>query len=444
MTRVLCSFIVAALSLTFSAQITSAGENPCGPCRVISRFGGVKIPDLPKDDFGIRFMNPTLADCDLACLRPALEEIARGKGRFFLNLSFTNVTDAGLAELADLTSLHDLDLSSTHVHGYGLRQLASLANLTHLRLNYDLLTLPELIAFVKEFKGTRIRLYLRHTNVLGTSHQPTLTQFALGLDTCVCKVSGLDLSDNQLDDPGLTYLCKFTNLKMLNLAENKKVTAEGLNFSYLKELYLSGVQVTENGLKSIGQLKKLETLDLSNTGQPKDTNADTLGKLDLTILAVAGAKDLSDKGLPRLLSGRASKLTALDMSGTPTLAIDERWWAPGNNLGIKALCKLGELQKLKFLSVSGTGLSNRGLKTIGTLASLVYLDVSKTVVTDKGLDYLKSLVQLTNFIKDDTGMTNGANARLRGLNKNYPTTTVRQAPVDLGRTRKRITEFQSR
>jgi internalin A len=448
MTRALCSFIAATACLTYFAHTAKAGEDPCD-WAVIRRFGGVQVLDPRRPDdpnLSVRFLNPTLADCDLACLTPALARVAMQKGqkgKFIVNLSFTNVTDAGVAELARLTTLNDLDLSSTHVHGYGLRRLASLSKLTDLRLNYTLLTLPGLIEFVKELECTqRISLYLRHA--LGIKHDSALTEFALGLDDDVCKVSGLDLSDNQLRGRGLACICCFRNLTTLSLADNGDLTAYGLKplarLCNLRTLNLSGLAklscgelkpddcapITQALLDAIGGLTELQSLDLSRTGQPTDDGAGKLAKLTgLTELKIAGAR-LSDDGLSTLLSGRtiACTLTKLDISDTPTLATD---------VGLKAI---GKLRNLTSLIASGTGLhvhdplsqqspNDDGLSTIGKLSLLEDLDISKTVVTDNGLESLKTLVNLRTFKSNDTKMSNGAVARLQALISN-PTSTTRQ------------------
>tara|TARA_A100001037_G_scaffold51030_1_gene43036 strand:+ start:8 stop:673 length:666 start_codon:yes stop_codon:yes gene_type:complete len=53
-----------------------------------------------------------------------------------LDLNSTDITDAGLAELAHLKNLTRLDLDSTNITGQGLPELSGLGNLTHLGLNH--------------------------------------------------------------------------------------------------------------------------------------------------------------------------------------------------------------------------------------------------------------------------------------------------------------------
>ena len=63
------------------------------------------------------------------------DEKAPGKPVTTLDLSFTEVTDAGLKELAPLKNLTTLDLGYTKVTNAGLKELAPLKNLTKLYLN---------------------------------------------------------------------------------------------------------------------------------------------------------------------------------------------------------------------------------------------------------------------------------------------------------------------
>ena len=51
-----------------------------------------------------------------------------------MNLGRTQVTDAGLKELAGLNSLRKLDLYATSVTGVGLKELAGLKSLQSLNL----------------------------------------------------------------------------------------------------------------------------------------------------------------------------------------------------------------------------------------------------------------------------------------------------------------------
>ena len=52
------------------------------------------------------------------------------KNLSYLNLAFSQVTDVGLKELADLKNLSSLDLTHTDVTDSGLKELANLKKLS--------------------------------------------------------------------------------------------------------------------------------------------------------------------------------------------------------------------------------------------------------------------------------------------------------------------------
>jgi hypothetical protein len=77
-----------------------------------------------------------------------------------LDLSYTNVTDAGLKELAGLKSLQTLDLGSTHVTGAGLRELVRPESLQILGLGDPNVTENDTDELHKALPGVWINLSL--------------------------------------------------------------------------------------------------------------------------------------------------------------------------------------------------------------------------------------------------------------------------------------------
>ena len=92
-----------------------------------------------------------------------LKELAGLKNLQSLNLGWTKVTDAGLKELAGLKSLQSLNLGWTKVTDAGLKELAGLKSLQTLYLEATQVT----DAGLKELAGLKSlqALYLNHTQV---------------------------------------------------------------------------------------------------------------------------------------------------------------------------------------------------------------------------------------------------------------------------------------
>ena len=128
---------------------------------------------------------------------------------FGLDLRRTQVTDAGLKELAGLKSLQALDLGDTKVTDAGLKELAGLKNLQTL----DLCNTQVTDAGLKELAGLK-------------------------------SLQALDLRSTQVTDAGLKELAGLKNLQTLNLG---------------------CTQVTDAGLKELAGLKSLQTLYLPVT-----------------------------------------------------------------------------------------------------------------------------------------------------------------------------------
>ena len=103
--------------------------------------------------------NPTGVDDNLRYLRlngtqvtnAGLKELAPLKNLTRLYLGFTLVSDTGLKELAPLTKLTYLDISLTQVTDAGMKELAPLKNLTNLALGSTQVT----DIGVKEILGSR-------------------------------------------------------------------------------------------------------------------------------------------------------------------------------------------------------------------------------------------------------------------------------------------------
>ncbi len=152
----------------------------------------------------------------------------------------TNITDAGLAPLKNLTQLKSLNLFCCYQFtDVGLEHLAGLTQLTSLDLSY-----------CNELSDAGLR-YLKG-----------LTQLT-ELDLFSCK---------ELTDGGLQYLAGLTQLTSLNLSYCDKLSDGGLQhlagLTQLKSLALYNCyQFTDVGLQHLKSLSQLTELDLSECTQ---------------------------------------------------------------------------------------------------------------------------------------------------------------------------------
>jgi Leucine-rich repeat (LRR) protein len=198
-----------------------------------------------------------------------------------LDLSHSSITDAGLAHLGPLEQLRELRLANTQVTDAGLQHLKTLTQLTRLDLS-----------------GTQV-------TDAGLQHLKTLTQLTV-----------LNLSGTQVTDAGLEDLRGFESLGNLWLRDTK-VTDDGrLNlvikltklqlldnmsssrYSTGAQLDLHGTNVSEAGLRLLGQMDRLVYLNLAETSI-MDADLELLATLKLISLDLRHTK-VTDAGLVHL------------------------------------------------------------------------------------------------------------------------------------------------
>jgi internalin A len=156
----------------------------------------------------------------------------------------------------------------------------------------------------------------------------------------------LHLGNNERD--GETWEREWMRPRISNSAINHVIV-----FPQLRELSLSGSQVTDIGLANLVRLKHLEYLELDNT---------TIG----------------DVGLQHV--GKIVSLRHLNLHKL--------------KVGDNGLSRLRSLTNLQTLDLCGTAVTNEGLRSIASLTQLRGLDIGWTAVTDSGLAHLRGLINL--------------------------------------------------
>jgi len=208
------------------------------------------------------------------------------------------VTDSDLDYVARQPQLEKLDLSLTRITDLGLLRLKNLQNMRELTLFFAELVTDEGLAVVKNWPRIE-RLNFRGTKVTDN----TLSVLA-GKDS----IRALDISYAEVTDSGLQHLPKLKGLRELSFGGNK-MTEVGLevlrSLPGLTKLDISGRQRTDSGLWFVGVtdigldpvavLADLRELNLSGTlvspkGVQKLGNLRKLEKLDLH-----GAKRVTDE-----------------------------------------------------------------------------------------------------------------------------------------------------
>ncbi len=146
-------------------------------------------------------------------------------------------------------------------------------------------------------------------------------------------------------------------------------------------LYLTGSEVTVNGIKQLSKMEHLQFLDVSAIPTSKDGLRSIAAIPNLTRLYMISVPNLSADVLSELIA--AKKLSGLGFRRS--------------SLDHNSLVVLGKLKSVNSLIVSYCGLTDEDLAPLKQLNELTLLDICGNDITDKGLMYLadfKSLRQL--------------------------------------------------
>jgi Leucine-rich repeat (LRR) protein len=260
---------------------------------------------------------------------------------FSLYLDGSDITDAGVRELATLKKLRKLELSVNYaLTGAGFADLGKLPDLRILRL-----------------------------------YQTKVDDAGLKEICQIKSLSELDVGVTAVTEAGLTELTRLKRLQILRIW-NVKLTDAGLKTlarcQNLRELTMSRLHQTGAGLESLGRLKKLESVSMHGVyGMSlKDADLKGIGSLqNLRYLNLSSNAELSDDGLAEL--GNLKKLRFLALRGTKITAA-----------GLK---HLSGLQELEHLVLTGNRISDAGLEHLAKLKNLKTLEVGGTDITDAGL-----------------------------------------------------------
>jgi len=216
----------------------------------IKKLGGGVTLDKSGKVISVKFGGTNVTDAGLVYLKQltSLRE---------LNLNATKVTDAGLVHLKRLSGLKSLALNYTKVTDAGLAHLTGLTSLRELSLNVTKITDAGFV----HLKGLT---NLRTLNLSGDRINDAGLVHLKGL----VRLHSLNLGGTNVTDAGLVYLKRLTGLQSLGLNVTK-VTDAGLvhlkDLTKLQSLALGGTKITDAGLVHLKALTKLQDLFIART-----------------------------------------------------------------------------------------------------------------------------------------------------------------------------------
>jgi RNA polymerase sigma factor (sigma-70 family) len=232
-----------------------------------------KLP-APDQAFGICLGNSNVTDA-------GLKELARFKQLQMLDISLNKITDAGLKNLGALKRLRTLYLTNTEVTDKGLKELVELKQLQCLTLRGTEVTdagLKELAGFDK-LDTLTLSEHMTNAGMKDLAKLKGLRELDLRsakvTDAGLKDLAGLEemqvlLVPQTISDTGLKELAKFKQMELLDLSYSR-VSDVGMKelagLSKLKWLDIRDTAVTDHGLMELAALKRLRHVNLSTANK---------------------------------------------------------------------------------------------------------------------------------------------------------------------------------
>ncbi|MCC7422645.1 MAG: hypothetical protein IT428_20385 [Planctomycetaceae bacterium] len=235
---------------------TRIGDDGMKHVAVLSKLEELHIGQSEITDAGIAELAPLTKLEKLDAGDTRISGVGLGKFRALktLNLNGAHIDNDGLAEIASLPELQTVDLNGTNITGTGLGRAAALRSLSMLSLRTEL-------------SDAGIRELASLTN-LKTLLIEKLTDAHLKNLAGMTGLESLYLSDSRVTDTGLERLVALKGLQRLHLIRCPEVTGKGLAalaaLPRLQMLGMSRIPIGVEGLESLSSLPALQTLWLND------------------------------------------------------------------------------------------------------------------------------------------------------------------------------------
>lgn len=345
-----------------------------------------------------------------------LQYIGSLTGLIALNMRYVHASDEHTIYLKNLDQLVSLSWSNywgSEINGWGITDKSA--------------------AFVSSFPRLR-ELHLRH--------QPVGNRFCDAVAE-LPNLKGLTLTSDRVTDAAIATLSKNESIESLALGDSEKgclVTDEGLKsigkMRQLRSLNLSSTKISGDGLSELGELKQLQklTLDRVNVEDAELAHLRPLENLTWLRIYPPNNRRLSDEAAIQISSltnlerldanfqiadfgyahlANLQKLTRIDVSGElkdETVqavcrmnGLNHITFAGNNNINSEHLAELAKLPSLKTLRLYNSRLDEGSFIQIGKMKELEILSIHETgptsvlLLEQQNLEAISNLVRLQQF-----------------------------------------------
>ncbi|MEM9800237.1 MAG: hypothetical protein AAGA20_07925 [Planctomycetota bacterium] len=227
----------------------------------------------------------------------------------------------------------------------------------------------------------------------------------------------LSVADSDFNDDDAPHLIGLEALERLDLS-GAKITDRALESIGrlpigLRALDVSDTSITDEGLVWLAFLESLEALDVSGTSVT-DTAVVQMPRFKGSLMSLTLGSGVSDEGLlavPELTSLEHLSVSVDGISSEGAAAIAgsaslRRLELRGEKVSLGILREIAAMDGLESLALSGfSGLKDRHLEPLERMPSLRFLDVSGTGISDEGLVVIAAIPQISGLVLSDTAVT---------------------------------------
>ncbi|OYP38129.1 leucine-rich repeat domain-containing protein [Rhodopirellula sp. MGV] len=270
-----------------------------------------------------------------------------------LLLAESDVSDAMLGGIGEITTLENLDLRGCAISDLGLARLEGLSRLKSIKLSG---------------KGDKTKV-----TAVGAK---TLAKLAS------LKVIALDFLP--IGDAGVKSLSELSDLKELYLAGSSLTDAAAdsiKRFKGLAKLRLASNDLSSQAVVVLSDLSDLEEFDVSDCAKVDDDAIKPLAKLGKLSKLNLYATEVAEGPWAELSGLQHLRWLNVDKTGVNDAALEG----------------IGTLEGLKFLHLGSTKITDAGMPKLAGLQSLENLIVTRTAVTQAGVDQLQQLLPGTEI-----------------------------------------------
>ncbi len=313
-----------------------------------------------------------------------------------LQLSGPETDDRILPVTARLKNLRELTLSGSRLSDKGLEQIGRTCP------GLDTLRIAEMNLqgeFLNQFRSLRL-LDLSDSHVAAETLDtiPTLSSLQ------ALTLSGTQVTDQILESIGRSC----TSLHSLRLARTPVTGSTMQHFQTLVSLDMSESKLTDEGLRQLAELPGIRELNVSGTSVTGSLlPGDKVGFPAAESLDFANTH-FSGKYLPSVLS---SRLTRLILSGTELRDEDLSAFSVCQTLAWLSLSDtqidgsgLGALKnaKVQFLSLAGTKITDAQTESLSQLSTLSSLSLARTAITGSALSRISFAQPIHPLSREET------------------------------------------